>query len=401
MGNLRLTKHHPLLYNDCEVMNAVLSENYLVKKTTPLIYAEWSTLGVNEMKIVEVYLSRLDIKNGKTTVKFTKKEFANLMGYVDSRNLKTKVFDERLAKFMSQQIRIDLDDGNGYHRFILFSDAKCYYDENVGMSVVEIDCNPKLAPVFLDLADGKKNGGYKYISYRVERTRKMESAYSIRLYNLLLDHCFGSYQWVVDINELRNLLGATASSYESYKYFNATLLKKAQKEINELTDISFDYDRMTKGRKTTGVIFKITKKKEYKNEDRSDEVLGEAKDVTDVVEPEMEGQTTIFDFGGSYERDMTDKDVVDFISDELKNYKTNKWKLTKNQMIELGNIVYKHIYQVEENFDNLPSYKRELTWMNFIIDMLKKASEEKAKNLYPYLISQWDRYAAEIVTRNS
>ena len=55
-------------------MNAVLSENYLVKKTTPLIYAEWSTLGVNEMKIVEVYLSRLDIKNGKTTVKFTKKE---------------------------------------------------------------------------------------------------------------------------------------------------------------------------------------------------------------------------------------------------------------------------------------------------------------------------------------
>ena len=70
-------------------------------------------------------------------------------------------------------------------------------------------------------------------------------------------------------------------------------------------------------------------------------------------------------------------------------------------MIELGNIVYKHFYQVEENFDNLPSYKRELTWMNFIIDMLKKASEEKAKNLYPYLISQWDRYAAEIVTRNS
>ena len=52
----------------------MLSENYLVKKTTPLIYAEWLALGVNELKIVEVYLSRLNIQKGETTVRFTKKE---------------------------------------------------------------------------------------------------------------------------------------------------------------------------------------------------------------------------------------------------------------------------------------------------------------------------------------
>ena len=401
MGNFRLTKYHPLLYNGCEVMIAVLSENYLVKKTTPLIYAEWSTLGVNEMKIVEVYLSRLDIKKGKTTVKFTKKEFANLMGYADSRNLKTKVFDERLAKFMSQQIRIDLDDGNGYHRFILFSDAKCYYDADVGMSVVEIDCNPKLAPVFLDLADGKNKSGYKYISYRVERTRKMESAYSIRLYNLLLDHCFGNYQWIVEIDELRSLLGATAPSYEAYKFFNANLLKKAQKEINELTDITFDYDRMTKGRKTTGVIFKITKKKDFKGDVAGDEVDGEAVDITETAEPEMEGQTTIFDQDDSNERKMTAQEKIDFFRDVLVDYKDNKWKITDKQILEIGNKVEEHLYQAVQSFDNFPSYKRDLTWMNFIMDMIKKASAEKAKNIYPFLTSQWERYIDEIETRDS
>lgn len=372
-------------------MYAVLSENYLVKKTTPLIYAEWSTLGVNELKIVEVYLSRLDIKNGKTTVKFTKKEFADLMGYADSRNLKTKVFDERLSKFMSQQIRIDLDDGNGYHRFILFSDAKCYYDTETGMSMVEIDCNPKLAPVFLDLADGK-NSGYKYISYRVERTRKMESAYSIRLYNLLLDHAWGNYQWMVDIEELRSLLGATASSYESYKYFNATLLKKAQKEINELTDIAFEYERMTKGKKTTGVFFKITRKKEYLNEIRIEE------EKSDLPNTDFKEQTTVFDVVGLSEEEKKNGFMISIFRDYVGRI-NKKWKITDKQILEIGKKIEQHIPRVTERYDELSENSKDIIWMNFLEDVLRKAAAEEAKSLYRFLTTQWDRYICEICVR--
>lgn len=369
----------------------MLNDNYLVKKSTPLVYAEWTTLGVNELKIVEVYLSRIDIKRGITCVRFTKKEFADLMGYADARNLKTKVFDERLSKFLSQQIKIDLDDGTGYHRYNLFSDAKCYYDPDTNMAMVDIDCNPKLAPVFLELADGQNNG-YKYISYRVEKIKKMESAYSIRLYSLLLDHAWGKYQWIVDLEQLRTLLGATDASYESFKYFNARLLKKVQKEINELTDISFDYEKIVKGRKTTGIKFKIRKKRENNKEEIFE---GEARYLS---EPELSEQTTIFDMPEMSESELQDKNMISDFR-EMLNIVNKEWEISDSQILELSNKISNHLPLVTEDFFKLPYYRKSLIWMNFLEDMLRKAYAEGAMNLYRYLISQWDRYVCEICVR--
>ena len=158
---------------------------------------------------------------------------------------------------------------------------------------------------------------------------------------------------------------------------------------------------MTKGRKTTGVIFKITKKKDFKGDVAGDEVDGEAVDITETAEPEMEGQTTIFDQDDSNERKMTAQEKIDFFRDVLVDYKDNKWKITDKQILEIGNKVEEHLYQAVQSFDNFPSYKRDLTWMNFIMDMIKKASAEKAKNIYPFLTSQWERYIDEIETRDS
>lgn len=371
----------------------MLNENYLVKKTTPLIYAEWSTLGVNELKIIEVYLSRIDIKNGVTTVNFTKKEFADLMGYADSRNLKTKVFDERLSKFMHQQIRMDLGDGKGYHLFTLFSDAKCYYDEETGMTMVEIDCNSKLAPVFLNLADGQ-NSGYKYITYRVEKTKNLKSTYSIRLYNLLLHHAWGKYQWIVELDELRRLIGATDVTYQEYKYLNAQLLKKAQKEIEKNTDISFEYERITKGRKTTGIIFKIHKKKEQNSDDIVD---GEA---SELPEPEYQEQTSIYDISSLSESEKRDYDIIEIFREYI-NKISKKWEISDAQILEIGNRLYHDLPMIVFDFGELPQYKQELIWMNYVEDMLRKAYAEGAKNIYRYLTSQWDRYLSEINARDS
>lgn len=368
----------------------MLSGHYLVKKTAPLIYAEWSTLGVNELKIVEVYLSRIDIKKGKTTVKFTKKEFADLMGYADSRNLKTKVFDERLAKFLSQQIRIDLDDGTGYHRFTLFSDAKCYYDPSANMAMVELDCNAKLAPVFLDLADGEKSG-YRYISYRVEKTKKMDSAYSIRLYNLLLDHAWGNYKWVVEIEELRNLLGATAASYKSYKYFNARLLKKAQEEINNQTDIYFDYEPILNGKKYASIVFKIQKRKET-------DKMSSDEDKYDLPETEFSEQESLYDIPKSNLSQKQNESMIEIFRECIEMVNKN-WKITDAQILEIGNKIYAHLPRVVEYYIELPVYKRDIYWINFLDDMLRKAAAEEAKNLYKFLISQWDRYICEINAR--
>ena len=37
--------------------------------------------------------------------------------------------------------------------------------------------------------------------------------------------------------------------------------------------------------------------------------------------------------------------------------------------------------------------------MNFMEDMLRKAAAEDAQKLYPFIMSQWDRYICEIRVR--
>ena len=363
----------------------MLDDNFLVKKTTPLIRAKWmKELDVNEMKIVEVYLSRIDIKNKRTVVRFTKKEFAELLGYADSRNLKTKVFDDRLSRFLSHQIRIDFEDGRGYHWYNLFSDAKCYVDPEENRAMVEIDCNNKLAPIFYDLASGK-NGGYKYIQYSVGKTIHMKSAYSIALYNYLLHYAWGNYQWNVKIEDLREALGATNPSYDSYKYLNSRILKVAKKEIEELTDIRFTYERVAKGRKTTSVTFKIVKLKDRKN-----------KDVIDVDGKEIfarDGDDQDFFCGSSEEMEM----IAEFR--EYINQINSEWEIEDQQIVDLGERIYRHLSFIVEDFNELPEHKKSILWMNFAEDVLQKANEEKAYSLYRFLISQWERYLTEIVIR--
>lgn len=52
----------------------------------------------------------------------------------------------------------------------------------------------------------------------------------------------------------------TIKSYSNFKDFRRYVLEKAQKEINELTDISVYYEPITKGRKTIKVKFTIVSK---------------------------------------------------------------------------------------------------------------------------------------------
>ena len=49
----------------------------------------------------------------------------------------------------------------------------------------------------------------------------------------------------------------TASSYKNFADFRKYVIEYAQKEINELSDMKFDFETITKGRKTIAVKFII------------------------------------------------------------------------------------------------------------------------------------------------
>lgn len=77
------------------------------------------------------------------------------------------------------------------------------------------------------------------------------------MYELLKCNAFKK-EFDITIDELRGFLNAE-DKYKEYKYFKRYCILKAQEEINEKTDITFEFEEMKKGRKVDKVKFKISK----------------------------------------------------------------------------------------------------------------------------------------------
>lgn len=229
----------------------MLNDNNIVEKSSALVWAKMTDYGVNELKILETYLSRIDARRPESAcVAFTKKEYLELLGL--DPETKTSQLKLITARLLRNVVTIDLP-GEGYVQYNLFSEAEAKYDEKVGQVVIRIQCHDKLKDAFFDLAE---NG---YVKYRLKNTISMRSQYSIRLYGFLMSRPFG---WTVEIKELRERLEATKKTYKEFKRFNELVLQKAIKEINEQTDLNVDTEIIRKGRNAVAVKFLIARKKE-------------------------------------------------------------------------------------------------------------------------------------------
>lgn len=228
-----------------------ISSNHWIEKSKALIYAEWSKFDVYELQIFETYLSRINPRDPESScVRFTRNEYAKMMGYADGRNLKAKTLNKWVRNFIQKQISIAYEGGTKH--FNLFSDADVHLDQETGEVVIDLDCNMKLKPVFFNIAEAG------YISYKRLNTINLKSEYSIKLYCILKDHSWKKKKWDVDLHELKNMLGATEPLYSKFAEFNRRILKKSVDEINEKTDISVSYEKKTRGRLIIGLIFNIT-----------------------------------------------------------------------------------------------------------------------------------------------
>lgn len=226
----------------------MIKQNNVVEKSKSLVWAKFNNYTANELKLLDVYLSRINARDSESsTVTFTKKEYCSLMGlHPDTKTQQLKKYTKR---FLGNVITINVDD-DGYEQYTLFTKATCKKDPEINQVTITLDCNSELKGVFFDLAsDG-------YIRYKLQNILSLKSQYAIRLYSLLKDRAFGKYEWSCELKELRELLGATNKNNESFREFNK-LLTRCQEEINDHTDIHFTYEKITRGRLTRGVKFKI------------------------------------------------------------------------------------------------------------------------------------------------
>jgi plasmid replication initiation protein len=109
--------------------------------------------------------------------------------------------------------------------------------------------------------------GYEqfFTSYLLEQTAELNSVYSIRLYELLIQWRNIGKTPLFEINQFREQLGIDANEYPQMNNFKARVLGLAINEINKHTDIVVDYEQHKTGRTITGFTFTFTQKKQPKD----------------------------------------------------------------------------------------------------------------------------------------
>lgn len=129
-----------------------------------------------------------------------------------------------------------------------------------GEGAIEIILTPAVVREITRI-DGKKTF---FTEYMLEQTAILNSVYSVRLYELLVQHRTSPINPKFDLEIFRGQLGLGVNEYKRLCDFKRRVLDHAVKEINEKTDLQVSYTPNKSGRKVVGYDFKVLEKPKRK-----------------------------------------------------------------------------------------------------------------------------------------
>lgn len=228
-----------------------------VQKSNPLQSLAKTNLTLPELKILDVYLSRIDSHNPqKRTVVIEKGDLERVLGV--TRILKDDL-DERL-EHLFQSVRIeDNVDQRGFKRIALFEEAEAIPDDN-GLWTITLTCTFAAREYIFNIED------LGYLRYRLKNVIELKSRYSYVLFLYLENNRFRS-SWEIKLDDLKELLNCNAETYKAFFRFNGLVLSKCHKEINKKTDCQFDYEPIKQGRAIVAVRFTVKSRKQIESEE--------------------------------------------------------------------------------------------------------------------------------------
>lgn len=220
----------------------------LVQKSQPLQTLSETDMTLTEFKILDAYLSRIDSHNAdKRYVRFERGELEKILGVV---RITKDDLSQRLDNLFQVVTIKDKNKENGFTKISLFEKAEAKQDEN-GLWQVDLACTESALEYVFNI----ENIGY--LRYRLKNIIDLTSRYSYVLYLYLEDNRFRK-SWTVSLKDLKKILNCNAERYDSFKYFNAEILKKSQKELESKTNLRFSFEPTDKkGRYYTAIKFTI------------------------------------------------------------------------------------------------------------------------------------------------
>lgn len=236
------------------------AEQMTIQKSTPLLSLWRSPLTLSEFKILDAYLARIDSHHpDRRWVRFSKGELEAILHVekINITDLNTRI--KNLCIMVQIENPALTADGNeGFDEVALFERAICKKDAE-GVWTIDLCCTPSAMQYIFNV----ENLGY--LRYKLRSIVCLTSRYSYLLFLYLERNRFRG-NWEVSVNELRDYLGCTDSTYSQYKFFNQFILKRAQQELESKTNCHFSYKPIRQGRRISHLHFFLEPLLEEKEE---------------------------------------------------------------------------------------------------------------------------------------
>lgn len=246
-----------------------MKKTSLVTKSNQLNEARYR-LTATEQKLILSVVSMIQPKDEDFKIyKLEIQEFINLLGLKSTGNYSRlkNATHELLKKTLTIKEENKLIQANWFSSIV--------YHENGGQ--VEFRFDPNMKPYFIQLKQC-------FVSYYLSNILRLQSPYSIRIYELLKQYeRIGKRSFKIE--DLRFILGIEKIEYSRYSDFKTAILKNPQKELENKTDITFDFQEIKKGRKISEIIFNIKKTKKLKKS--IIDVFCEDTNIPDSIKHEM------------------------------------------------------------------------------------------------------------------
>lgn len=216
----------------------IVKANKLVQAKMPLTKLEH--------RVVAMLISQLD--RGDEEFGFQKLHIRNLKKTSEQKELGSlyqraeKICSSLLEKKL--EIKTEEDGKRVYDGISLMN--RCKYKEGDGY--IEAKFNEEMKPYLLQLKR-------RFTMYDAGYYVPLRSTHSMRIYELLKMR-EGVSVLRISVEELRDILGLQ-DKYEYFSHLEHHVIRKAQEEVDEKTDISFTYDKEKDGRSVKRVKFFI------------------------------------------------------------------------------------------------------------------------------------------------
>lgn len=219
-----------------------------VTKANHLVQASYR-MTLQEKKLVLAALSCCDSRGeAKKVIKITASDFAEVTG-MNLKHSHTELY-KAADRLYERSIRVTDPEQTEEFRWIQSKIKK-----HKGEGMVTLTWSDPILKYISQLKE-------QFTSYRLGSVGRLQSVYSIRLYELLMQFNKTGDR-VIKVKDFRNLLELDGK-YPQFKDLNKWVIKPSVKELNDRSDLEIRYETISSGRRVISLSFRFKPARQIK-----------------------------------------------------------------------------------------------------------------------------------------